>query len=196
MSSDAARIESIRRPRWKWFRYSLRSLLLLVTMICVVIAWKVVPTLQQTYAINALKGTGRYVTFQYDYQFRHIENEKGKPAPEPSWVAKIFGVDAVHDIVKVQIIDDEYRRPEDFQQAVSSLYYLPRLRYLQIYAPRSAPLDLTPLARLKNLEELHLYEDRVDDDALQNLHRLDHLWNLNLGSNRISDGGLAALSNL
>jgi len=200
MPKDASKTEPNAESKRRWFRYSLRTLFLLMTMICIVAAWttwKLVPSMQQKHAIDSLRGNGTILTFQYDYQVPYYDGKmKGQPPPEPGSLAKLVGVDLTHDVTKVQLLERSFQTPEDFQQAVSSLRWLPHLRFLQIYSPHRGDLDLKPLARLKDLEQLHLDEDRLDDSAMKYLSKLNHLWNLTLGSGQISDDGLVSVANL
>jgi hypothetical protein len=76
MSNEATRIEPVIRARRRWFRYSLRTLFLLVTVLCVlcaVLVWKMVPAIRQKNAINAIHGNGTIVASQYDFEVPYFD---------------------------------------------------------------------------------------------------------------------------
>jgi Leucine Rich repeat len=193
MSGDTSKSATLLRRKRRWLSFSLRTLFLLVTGICLIVGWEVVPILEQKRAINSLKGV---VPYEYDYQFSQQKDVKGE-LPEPSWLAKLLGVDSVHDVVKVDIFGNRFNTPEDFHRAVSGLRHLKRLRELSISkSPTLQGQDLESIANLRELERLSLCEDRLEDGALQNLCKLERLQTLALMWNRFSGEGLASLGNL
>jgi hypothetical protein len=93
MSGDTTNAKpSAPRPKRRWFRHSLRTLLLALTVIGLVLGLKVIPTIEQKHAVSALKGNGRLVAYQYDYQLANYHGDvKGNPPPEPACPAKLVG---------------------------------------------------------------------------------------------------------
>jgi hypothetical protein len=206
MSIDPASAKLSSRPKWRWVRFNLRTLLAIVTIAGLLFGLKIGPAIQQKRAIEALKGDGFFLTCQYDYEVAFRENNlrKGLP-PEPTRLAKIIGVDFFHDVTKVQLsgkgnynYPDKGFNSEDLKRALSELKNLPRLRFLDICAMSTAldDQDLSSLASLSQLEELCLYECHLGDVALRYVRDLHRLKKLILDTNRFSDDGVANLQNL
>ena len=108
------------KPKRRWFRFSLRTLFVVITVICVVVNWKVVPAVQQRQAVSGLKD---FAFVSYDYSYESVRtDDKGKPPPEPSWAARVIRVDSVHNVVQVSV-----SRRNDVHGRLSGLKHLPRL---------------------------------------------------------------------
>ena len=178
------------KPKRRWFRFSLRMLFVLITVICVVVNWKVVPAVQQRQAVSGLKD---FAFVSYDYSYESVRtDDKGKPPPEPSWAARVIGVDSVHNAVQVSV-----SRRNDVHGRLSGLKHLPRLRDLNISDCRGLDdQDLEPICGLTRLERLCLVDDQLTDSALGCLRDLIRLRELYLYQNRLGDAGMSNLARL
>src|SRR6185295_19980991 len=91
-------------PRRRWFRFSLRTLLVVVTLLCVWLGWQIHAVRQRSAIIAELRATGVYGlpvwTPKYgwfnpviDHIFSGEESlvREGQKPSRPDWVRKLFG---------------------------------------------------------------------------------------------------------
>jgi hypothetical protein len=137
-------------PRRRWFRFRLRTLLIVVTMLSLPLAWvgwELQKVRQERPVIASIEEQGGEVYFYSIFD-------------EQSWWEKTkercFGKRAMtvslHD---PEVID------------LTSLVALENLKELYICSPKVK--DLSPLAELKNLERLYLDYTQVTDEQVQRL---------------------------
>jgi hypothetical protein len=174
------------RPRRRWFRYSLRTLLAGFTLVCLVLGLIVSRAERQRRAVEAVRDAGGWVT--YDLNLRVTDH--GASTTGPEWLTSLLGIDYYCDVVEVGL-------PKSATDAVFvHLAGLTRLR--KIYLSRSQVTDagLRHLRRLTRLEELYLDGTRVTDDGLAHLGGLETLQDLVLEGTTITDAGLVHLGHM
>lgn len=168
------------KPRRRWFQFSLRSLLVLVTVFAVWLGLQVNRANRQRRAVEAISAMGGQ--FSYDYQRQpkrpspfpsaaaalgiadplpHSYNLKAEP-PGPAWLRKLIG--AHYFIAPVRLrINDQRVVDEDGLRYLRDLSHLEELS-LGTFALRPQDLD-----HLKNLTKLRLLQLGImlEDDAGQ-----------------------------
>ena len=86
----------------RWYQYSLRSLLIVVTLACLGMSWvatKMKQAREQKAAVEAiLKVSGRIT---YDYQKDQFDTTS--QPPEPAWIRKLLGNDLFVNVTKVDL---------------------------------------------------------------------------------------------
>ena len=178
--------ESQPKPKRLWLRFNLRTLLIVLTVFCVCLAWYLPRVEQQQKAVKWLRENG--VTFYYDYQ--EFDNNgklvSDSPSFAPKWLVDTFGVDYFTAVIEVCY------KPG----GVSNLTPLADLSNLEaLIFDHTEVSDLTPLTGLTNLEMLELDATQIGDVAP--LAGLTNLTSLPLGSTQVSDvAPLAGLTNL
>ena len=90
------------KPKRRFLRFTLRSLLLLMLVVCVALGWKVERARKQRDAVNWVQKFGGSV--DYDYQI----DDNGRPIPNaeppgPKWLLKQLGIDFFDDVVSVNL---------------------------------------------------------------------------------------------
>jgi hypothetical protein len=174
------------KPKSRFLRFSLRTLLVVMLVVCVTLGWKVEKTRKQREAVAWVEECGGEVDNEYEW-------DKVKPHG-PKWLRDQLGVDFFDDVVSVSIHGsyDSDVTP----LAGSDVTPLAGLRNLErLDLSFSQVSDVTPLAGLRNLKWLYLSSTQVSDvtplAGLRNLERLD------LSSTQVSDvTPLAGLRNL
>ena len=81
--------------KWRWFRFSLRTFLLVVTVLCVWLGWKINAAREQRQAVAEVRALDAHV--RYDFEIVPGLLPKS-PHPEPGWYAKLLGLDYFYDV--------------------------------------------------------------------------------------------------
>jgi hypothetical protein len=134
-------------PRAWRFRFSLKTLLLVVGLFCValtaVLGTRPLEAHKQRQTVAAIRGVGGTVLYDYEYDFTP---ENGRP---PGWqrsetpphiLLLLFGQDALANVV-----------------------------YVQLQGPRVSDADLVHLNSLPHLQHVHLAGTQVSDEAIRKL---------------------------
>ena len=114
------------RPRSikRLFRFRLRTLLVFVSIMCVVFGIMTSRAQVQRRVTAAIKESGGIV--EYDYQLRQSGIPRQNPvAPGPEWLRKLLGIDYFATVVYVK-----ETRVDDL--SIKSLSQLPSLRFLEL----------------------------------------------------------------
>jgi hypothetical protein len=163
------------RPRRRWLRFSLRTLLLVVTLVAVALSVWVNQAERQRRAVAAIRAAGGWV--KYDYERRPLvtgtavgfsvqstpQSSFDGELPGPDWLCRLLGVDYFADVT---------------------------------WALRFDEIDVAILCALTSLERLDLSGTQVSDAGLAHLSGLTSLQVLNLDGTQVSDAGCVRLSGL
>jgi hypothetical protein len=173
----------------RWFRYSLRSFFLVVTLIGIFLGWKINVARKQRDAVRAFQSYG--ATVRYDYEF-DIEGPKisDRKSPNPHWLVKYLGVDFFHDVV---IVENRSGPPaSDFRTILPHLAAFPRLRAITILAHPLKDDDLQFLASCKELSYILLAGNQINGTGFRHFATLPELERL-IVQNPISNEALQPL---
>jgi len=210
----------------RWFRFSLRTILVVITFLCIWLAVKFSAARRQHEAVKAILEVGGNVLYDYqrdtDGKFLHDTNgriiEEPDP-PGPTWIRKLFGDDFIVNVVEVGIPDST---DEKLIALSPHLKQLPKLRRLfvghsnkltdsgvkslenltqinELYLgadPNLTGKSLFFLRQLRHLRTLEIFDSQIDNQSLSNLDGLDELERLEISSTRVADDGLPHLANL
>ena len=139
-----------RRPRW--LRFSLRTLLVVITVLCVWLGFKVNAARRQKEAVDAILKAGGTVF----YDFQRPANVVGVPvATEPPgarWLRRLLGDEYFEDVIGVGFSGVKKPTIDVLQQ----------------------------LSRLPKLETVNLSDTQVDDEGLRQFVRIGSLKTLQL----------------
>ncbi|MGO8688343.1 MAG: hypothetical protein ACLQLG_01800 [Thermoguttaceae bacterium] len=171
------------RPKHKlrWYQYSLRTLLLVMTLACVGMSWvavKMKQARQQHAAVEAIRKLGGMV--DYDYQKKDPFDEP----PGPAWLRKLLGDDLFASVTWVRLSDSDVS-----DAALEYLKGLARLEILDLNRTNVSDAGLQHLKGLTQLRELCLGGTKVSDAGLENLMGLTQLQKLWLDSTNVTDAG-------
>jgi Ran GTPase-activating protein (RanGAP) involved in mRNA processing and transport len=169
------------RKHRRWFSYSLKTLLLVVTVLCVLLCWKLQAVNKQRQAVSAIRKVGGDVIYDFE--------------KEPHWLARFVGIDFLHDVIDVRIhINSE--GPQDIHSIFPYLSQLRRLKILSIYDGIFKDEDLRYLAGLTDLVSVELYSNSITGDGFKYLTDQNKLTFLELHDNPITDKSLSAIASL
>jgi hypothetical protein len=172
----------------KRLRFSLRTFLVLVTIIVAVFGSLMVRSRRQAESVDLLHQYQALVLHDYHYDDRG-EPVRGKAKmPWPNWLVRTFGHDFFFDVENVSVRDTSFSDQE--------MPYVLRLRDLRfLYLTRSRITDegLADIGNLDRLEGLNLVGTSIGDSSVEELKKLKRLEWLNIGATNISDAAAREL---
>jgi hypothetical protein len=194
--SDTAR-QARFRPSWQ---FSLRTLLLVMTVLCLVGGWWLNGAYRQRtavrhfYALTApranLLGYEQLTTFGYRNQGK---DEYYKPiVPEYlHWLRDMIGEDCFGEVTGVQLnhtaaTNDDLRYLAD----------LPHIERVSLPSTQVTGEGLIRMPGCRNLRGLQLDQLPISDEAIESLLRFPQLESLSLNGTQVTDAGLEHLAKL
>jgi hypothetical protein len=173
------------RPRRRWLRFSLRTLLVGVTLLCVALGFWVNGAQRQRRAVAAVWAIGSRVEVQYDYQAPGAAVEGELPAPD--WLCRLLGVDYFAEMTSVLI-------PTGSTDATAAhMGGLPALVVLSLDGAAVSDAGLAHLSGLTRLRVLAFEDAQVTDAGLEHLRGLTNLEELYLYGSQVTDEGWVRL---
>ena len=194
METDATPNAAQPKPRRRWSQYSLRTLLIFVTLAGFGFGWfglKVREARQQQAAVAAIEKAGGVVWYDYEYDQR----VRDAVLPGPAWLHALLGDDLFRSVFVVTMYPDESTRSltdadlehfEGFARVVS----------LALGVTQITDAGLKHLGALNQLEFLSVENTRITNDGLRHLRQLTQLRQLSLNGTRVTDAGLDYLQGL
>jgi Leucine-rich repeat (LRR) protein len=191
--TEASNSKPDSHPKRRWLRFSLRSLLLAMTVFGVWLGVKVNAARQQREIVRMVHELGGIVW--YDYEFDSAGNHLNPP-PEPGWLANFIGVDFLHNVLAVRVLNENYQRPNNYSALMARLPEVPQLRFLVLTAGKLRDEDFQHLAGLSRLEYVALIANDITGQGAQFLKHASRLKMLFSTNNVVSDQGLDAIAAL
>lgn len=210
-----------RPPRKRWFRFSLRTLFVALTVSCLWLGFEVTQARRQRAAVQALEKLGAYVAYDYDEPGTHYESGGTPPrlrtlSPLKQWIADWLGKDYVSTAIRVQFnsptVNDESLAPLADLPALEMIHLdrcvlvtdatlrnLPsstRLTTLMLSRTSISDAGLQELERFPALESLDIHNTQVSDTGLEFVGKLTGLTHLDLTNTATTDAGMAHLGGL
>lgn len=192
---ETAKTPDRRRRRWRQF--SLRTMILLVTIVsiaCSFVTARMRAAKRQEAAVKAIKEAGGLVTYDYFLDNRP-HGKKGAQPPGPEWLRDRLGIDFFARVVEVRL-----HRFGQEKVVAKHLTAMPRLRLLNLRGVANlSDSDLARIGQLQHLEQLQLSSPKISDVLLSRISHPKRMKILVLEDTRITDVGaerLRAFSNL
>jgi hypothetical protein len=211
MTQATQTARSAPQPRRRRCRFGLRTLLGLVTVLCVVLGLWVQRAERQRRAVAAIVEAGGSVA--YDGQLFGIWFNDDLPGPD--WLCRLTAVDyfaAVSEILCVGDTADQQcahvarlpRNPTSlFLQSshvtdagLANLSKLTELQVLNLDSTGITDAGVEHLKGLTGLQALCLDNTRIGDEGLEHLKGLTRLRHLSLNNTQVSDAGVKRLREL
>lgn len=198
-----------RRPRW--LRFSLRTLLVLMTVLCIWLGFKVNAARRQKEAVEAILKAGG--TVFYDYQMIPFAspsvafNFKVDPnaVPNgPAWLRKVVGEDYFRNASCV-LFEDFHDDGALAEPVIAQIAELPKPRILfvgnfQRGIPGHVRVRNTEGSMIRSLVKSLVnatpVTTRIDDARMAYIGKMTTLEQLWLENNRVTDAGIKHLCNL
>lgn len=185
-------------PKRRWYQFSLRTVLIVMTLLCLgpggYVAYEQNKAREQKRAVGAILKLGGTVDYGETVFVR------------PRMMRLVLGDETFGNVNHVNLNPVIYydvgssSAQENHSISDGDLRYLrsfPRLQYLSLNrCGQITDAGLADLAGMSSLEEIYLDHTQVTDVGLRHLARipgLEHLW---LNDTRVSDAGLVQLTEL
>ena len=162
----------------RWFQYSLRTFLVLVTCVALAFAWFANHARQRREALAAIRQAGG--------EFRYYYREPGSESLLEKW----FGADLFQPIMKIDL-----RKGKVHNELVGQIGVLKELRKLDLSNAQIDDDGLTQIAHLP-LDELWLQETNITDVSAATLSTIKSLSFLALNATSLTDDFLERLETL
>jgi hypothetical protein len=178
-----------KRRRWRWLRYGLRTLLILVTIVCLWLGWFIVQVHKQRRAVAALEKYGAEVDYSAFYTYRPWTNVL--PRGLILWLNDVLSSNDVRRVIRVTIQSADLGEDD-----LVVLADLPYLKYLNLSGPAITDASLEHVKNLKQLRCLKLIDSKVSDAGLRCVSKLENLDGLYLSGTQFTDAGISYLCSL
>lgn len=173
------------KPRRRILQFSLRTLFLLVLVLCGLLTWKIDKVKKQRSAVAWVREMGGSALYGYEVNGNGEAVNNPQP-PGPAWLIDQLSIDFLDEVESVNLRNDEF-------DDLTPLQGLTGLRWL--YLGNTDVSDLSPLARLTDMRDLELSGTKVTD--LSPLTGMTNLRRLHIDHTPVSDvSPLAELTNL
>ena len=187
MAEEPKKVRVANKPRRRWFQFSLRTLLIGVTVAACGLGWlgvRVKDARKQAAAVTAVEKLGGFVC--YDFQADSMGDGVSAPGtPGPAWLRAILGDDFFRSVWLVtfagtSITDAELQRLGDFEQ----------LNWLILDGTLVSDAGLEHLKGLRQLKRLSLNNTSFDDERLEHLKEFTQLRVLELMGTEVTGRGV------
>ena len=188
------------KPRRRWYQYSLRTLLIFVTLVGCGFGWlgsKVREARQQEAVLALIWNNGGSVFYDYQWDPQGKQLLPNATPPGPAWLHALLGDDCFRHVSGVFF--DPYNNTTQSTVSDADLEQykvLSRLEFLTIGGPEVTDRGLAHLSGMTQLKGLALIYTKVTDAGLESLKGLTRLEQLGLSYMIVTDAGLESLKGL
>ncbi len=175
-----------------WLRFSLRTLLVVVTLACILLGTWVSRSIRQRNALAGLHKSEMDLRVCYDYEFDANGKPTGADPPGPAWLREPLGIDFFAMVVGI----DFYRGATDAD--LGWLKQLPGLRTCEIFeSPLVTDEGIAQLGAARGLKKLGLYNLEINGAGLASLRDCPSLQDLTICScSKLTDSGIAHVGSI
>jgi hypothetical protein len=203
------------KSKRRWYQYSLRTLMILVTLFAVACSWfavKLGQAKRQREAVEALIKLGAFVGYDSELNSDGFMLIRGVKTPGPEWLRKVLGDDFFKTVTYVNLTGSDVTTDmrgilvahgsishpslEVTKAGLEQLEVLKQLRTLRLSKTQITDAELEHLIELKQLRVLFLDETNITDTGLKILKGLKQLQYLYLDGTHVTDDGLEQLKKL
>ena len=176
------------KSKLRWYQYSLRTLLIFITLFAFACSWFAVKLKQarrQREAVEAILKAGGEVNYETPIAEKPGFYSYAKYSPRSWWLRKLLGNDFFDNVNIVS-----YRDTNATDLDLTYLQELTQVHTLDLSNTKITNDGIPYLKDLINLQTLYLDSSKVTDDGLVHLKDLNKLHTLELGGPDITDAGL------
>ncbi len=150
------------QPRRRFFRYSLRTLMLVVTVFCIglgSIGIQIKQARHQRQAVEAILATGGIILYEYQ--------RTNSDPPGPEWLRRIIGDEYFFTIGYVDFSGSKVNNAS----LAAVVNFLASVKYLSLFSTEVTDEGLENLKELTNLRIVHIISTKITDEGMKDLHQ-------------------------
>jgi len=180
----------------------MRSLMVVVTIFCVALGWRLHRAKEQRKAVRAIRDAGGWIYYDYQQYDPRTCKIDAKARPwAPDWLMRHVGIDFFHDVVAVNMsFDESAGRLDNNAPPVDIARHLaqfPRARFLGLTPGSVDDAGMKYLGQLKQVEVILFWDaGAITDEGVAHLRNMPRLRSLHLGESQVTDRGLASIAKL
>ena len=198
--SEAAVMPSERLRRH--LRVSLKTMMVLVVILAVPLAWGVNKAREQRRAVAAVQKYGGWV--HYDYEFVGGKLTPGQEPWAPRWMRSLLGDEFFQEIAYVSLVYDstggKRREITNFapcDDIFAQLAGQSGIKQLLLQRTQATDRGLEHVGRMTGLEALYIWDAAsITDAGVAHLAGLKNLQKIHIDNSQITDQSLVLLSSL
>lgn len=190
-------------PRRPVLQISVRFLVILLTLVCVWMAFQVNRARRQRVAVDTLLKAGARVSFDLNWEAKW--DAKGFPVdnpvlPAPSWLRRLVGNEYFDKVRSVSLPNTMNANITD--ATLANIRYLYDLKGVDLSQAAVSNAGLANLQHLTQIEGVNLPNDypeaarNISDDGISRFAKLAKMHSLYLDHTGLTDNGLASLQGL
>jgi hypothetical protein len=175
--------EALNKPKRRWLRFSLRTLLIAMTLLTVVLGYRLNQIQRRHQAVAVIRSMGGQVVYNYDFDSPADRSDKWV-----RWLQEFMGSRSA----KVQTIilngkafDDQFMR--------EYISRFPRFYYLQLFHVSVTDEGLAQVKRNEDLSLVDLWDLPITEAGVMQLKSLKRLKRLRLYDIPITEAGFVEL---
>ena len=198
--ADAPPAAASKRRR---FQFSLRTLLVVTTLIGIWLGFLGAAAWRQRSAVAEITRLGGRASYDYQYVDAHGGFDKDAESSVPKWLLELLGQDVFHDVTTLNTISTRKTAQPDLEQQVADklpelLPKFPKLKYLHVIGVQGADPVLRAVGRCTSLERLYLWEatPQTTDRGIGELAGLSRLKCLHVRETALTDESLRTIGRL
>jgi hypothetical protein len=171
------------KPRRRFFRYSLRTLMLVAAVFCIWLGIITNRARDRKQAIELFRTLGGSVRYEH-------ERPPSDP-PGPEWLRQLIGDEYFFSVHTLSL-----NRSKVDDSSLASVKRFPELKGLNLFRCKVTEAGLVHLKGMTKLEILILDNTQVTDAGLEHLRGLTELRSLFLNNTQVTDAGLVHLKGM
>lgn len=209
--------QSAVKPQRRWLSFSLRTMAVLLTAICLFLGWigpKWLEAQREAAIVKQLAKSGALIQYDYVDQWKQ---EASKPVPQGAFVLRyLFGKHILSRVTKVQFHTE--CKPNEVAHLLPQLTQIRRLNFdgnevltdesvraiaqcknlttIQMATGVLSADQLAMLSQVESIECLYLKDESASDDCLKQLARFPNLKLLSISSEHTTDTGFQAIAEI
>lgn len=196
------------KPNRRWFKFSLRTLLVLMTVLCVWLGLQVNAARRQREAVTAILKAGGMITYDWqygppakptgNYLVDYGQSLNNSASPRWPWLSTVFGDDCFQSVTGVLF---NTPNPNATKANYDQIAKLPALKFFCL-GPTDNPAfalngsDLTSLAELKHLELLQLYGTHITGEMIEKWQSHNTLKSVSICNCDFDDSGMQEIGKM
>ena len=176
-------------PKRRFFRYSLRTLMLVVTVFCIWMGITAKRAREQRQAVEAIREVGGFVYHEHQMHPSY--------SPSPKWLLRLIGEDYFSSVSYVFMFGPtagtDPSRSKVNDVSLAAIERFTDLRWLSLSNTQFTDAHMEYLNGLTKLEKLYLSGNPISDEGLLQLKGLTNLQELGLYATQVTDEGVMKL---